>query len=56
MTTVSVDSFIKEMWLEPLLQLGADGNLVPVLATSWVANDDQSAWTFHIRRGVKFRC
>ena len=53
-TTVSVDGHIKETWLEPLLQLGADDTLVPVLATSWVSNDDYSAWTFHLRRGVNF--
>ena len=53
-TTVSVDSYIKEMWLEPLIQLGGDGSLIPVLATSWVANDDHSVWTFHLRQGVKF--
>ena len=53
-TTVSVDEHIKEMWLEPLLHLADDGSLVPVLATSWVSNDDHSVWTFHLRRGVKF--
>ena len=52
-TTVSVDGYIKEMWLEPLIQL-AGSDLIPVLATSWVANDDSTIWTFHLRQGVKF--
>ena len=52
-TTVSVDNYIKQQWLEPLLQLDG-GELFPVLATSWVANDDFTAWTFHLRQGVKF--
>ena len=52
-TTVSVDNYIKQAWLEPLLQLDG-GDLHPVLATSWVANDDYTAWTFHLRQGVKF--
>lgn len=52
-TTVSVDNYIKQAWLEPLLQLDG-GDLHPVLATSWVANDDFTTWTFHLRQGVKF--
>ena len=52
-TTVSVDRFIKESWLEPLIQRGG-GGLHPVLATSWVANDDFTTWTFHLRQGVQF--
>ena len=54
-TTMSVDQAIKEAtMLEPLIQLGADGTLIPMLATSWVPNDDASVWTFHLRQGVKF--
>ena len=54
-TTISVDQAIKEStMLEPLIQLGADGKLIPMLATSWVANDDASVWTFHLRQGVLF--
>ncbi len=54
-TTISVDQAIKEStMLEPLVQLAADGSLIPMLATSWVANDDASVWTFHLRQGVKF--
>ena len=54
-TTISVDQAIKEStMLEPLIQLGADGSLIPMLATSWVPNDDASVWTFHLRQGVKF--
>ena len=54
-TTSSVDGHTKEStWLEPLLQLGGDGSLHPVLATSWVPNDDLSVWTFHLREGVLF--
>ena len=54
-TTMSVDQAIKEStMLEPLIQLGVDGRLIPILATSWVSNDDASVWTFHLRQGVKF--
>jgi len=28
---------------------------VPCLAESWEANDDATAWTFHLRRGVRFQ-
>ena len=54
-TTSSVDGHTKEAtWLEPLLQLTGDGGLAPVLATSWVANEDLTEWTFHLREGVLF--
>ena len=52
-TTVSVDGYIKAVWLEPLIQL-AGSTLYPMLATSWVSNDDFTTWTFHLRQGVKF--
>ncbi len=29
-------------------------NVVPLLATSWEANDDATVWTFHLRQGVSF--
>ncbi len=34
---------------------GADVNhFVPLLATSWQSNADDSVWTFHLRHGVRF--
>ena len=39
---------------EPLSDGAKDGSLIPVLATSWVSNDDLSEWTYHLRQGVKF--
>ena len=41
---------------EPLVRLGSPSfdRFVPVLATSWGANADQSVWTFHLRHGVRF--
>ncbi len=53
-TTASVDKRIKTTMLEPLSGISADGSLIPVLATSWVANDDLTVWTYHLRQGVKF--
>ena len=37
-----------------VIEQDADGNLVPGLATEWVASDDGLTWTFTIREGVKF--
>ena len=37
-----------------VIEQDADGNLVPALATEWVASDDGLTWTFTIREGVKF--
>lgn len=54
-TTSSVDKSIKRSTMfEPLSDVAKDGSLVPVLATSWVSNDDLSEWTYHLRQGVKF--
>ncbi len=53
-TTASVDKRIKTTMLEPLSMISVDGSLIPVLATSWVANDDLTVWTYHLRQGVKF--
>ena len=37
-----------------VIEQDADGNLVPGLATEWVASEDGLTWTFTIRDGVKF--
>jgi len=37
-----------------VIEQDADGNLVPALATEWVASNDGLTWTFTIREGVKF--
>ncbi|MDF7666493.1 ABC transporter substrate-binding protein [Orbaceae bacterium ESL0727] len=40
--------------VESLVDLDADGNIVPVLATSWVAEPDGKTITFKLREGVKW--
>lgn len=37
------------------LQPGTADQYVPMLATSWSANEDQSVWTFQLREGVTFQ-
>jgi peptide/nickel transport system substrate-binding protein len=39
---------------EYLTYTNPQGQLVPVLATSWKPNADATEWTFQIRKGVKF--
>ena len=39
---------------EYLTYTNPQGQLVPVLATSWKPNADATQWTFQIRKGVKF--
>lgn len=39
---------------ETLVEMNADGELEPLLATSWEVSDDNRTWTFHLRDGVKF--
>lgn len=40
--------------VEALVDLDADGNIVPVLATSWKSSDDGLAITFTLRQGVRW--
>ncbi|MBN9250640.1 MAG: ABC transporter substrate-binding protein [Mesorhizobium sp.] len=40
--------------VEPLVDLGADGEIVPVLATSWESSADGLSITFKLREGVKW--
>ena len=37
-----------------LVELSADGKLIPALAESWDASDDATQWTFKLRKGVEF--
>lgn len=40
--------------IESLVDLDADGNVVPVLATAWEASPDGKTVTFRLREGVKW--
>jgi peptide/nickel transport system substrate-binding protein len=37
-----------------LTEISRSGQIVPDLAESWTASDDQKTWTFKLRQGVKF--
>ncbi len=55
----AIRTFAAEEILFPLLWNGLtktdqDGKVVPDLATSWKASDDQKTWTFTLRDGVTF--
>ncbi|WP_029138180.1 ABC transporter substrate-binding protein [Nakamurella lactea] len=55
----AIRTFAWEEVLFPLLWNGLsktdkDGNVVPDLAESWTASDDQKTWTFALRDGVTF--
>jgi peptide/nickel transport system substrate-binding protein len=39
---------------ESFTGLDADGNVVPALAVSWNADDDNKGFRFHLREGVRF--
>jgi peptide/nickel transport system substrate-binding protein len=54
-TASSVDHYIKAASMyEPLVAQAKDGSIQGILAESWQANKDQSAWDFKLREGVKF--
>ena len=45
---------VGEHVVERLIYMEEDGNLTPMLATSWSANAESTVWTFEIRQGVEF--
>ena len=48
------DIVIHQSLYDNLLMIQPDLSVKPELATSWEANDDNSSYTFQLRRGVKF--
>jgi ABC-type transport system substrate-binding protein len=42
------------MALQPLVRSDGKGGYLPVLVESWTLAPDRSAYTFHLRKGVKF--
>jgi len=41
--------------LEGLTKINADGSITPLLAESWIMDADGKAYTFKLRKGVKFQ-
>ena len=50
----AVDVIIHQALYDNLLMVQPDLSIKPELATAWAANDDNSSFTFILRRGVKF--
>jgi peptide/nickel transport system substrate-binding protein len=48
------DVAVVENMYEPLVQVDVDGNIQPVLATSWETSEDGLRYTFTLREGVGF--
>jgi peptide/nickel transport system substrate-binding protein len=46
--------FSRMQILETLLDVDADGLLIPALADRWEVSQDAKTWTFHLREGVHF--
>lgn len=45
---------ISTLWLEGLVSIAEDGQIVPFLAESWEISEDGLSYTFHLRPGVVF--
>ncbi len=54
MATSTPDSTFTLQTYDNLVLRQHDTSLKPMLATSWEPNDDLTAWTFNLRKGVKF--
>ncbi len=50
----AVSQPVVENVIEPLIDLGKNGEAVPKLATRWEHSADLSKWRFYLRKGVKF--
>jgi peptide/nickel transport system substrate-binding protein len=53
-STSSNDKWLRELMFEPLLGIDETGKIQPNLAESWTASTDGKAYTFKLRRNVKF--
>ena len=40
---------------EPLVRIGSNGEIEPVLAESWSVGSDKVTWLFNLKKGVKFQ-
>ncbi len=49
-----VDRQVLNSIFDKLVDLNAEGEIVPMLATEWQVSDDQLTYTFTLREGVKF--
>ncbi len=47
-------ALVSTQYLEPLVSLNSDGEIIPWLATSWEEAEDGLSWTITVRDDVKF--
>ena len=55
--TIGDDTYSTRMYhsiIPGLVQVDANGEIVPDLAESWEVSEDGLTWTFHLRPGLKF--
>ena len=53
-TSVNARNMLRGTVMEQLVTLKADGSIGPELAESYEVNENNSAFTFHLRKGVRF--
>ncbi|WP_018130873.1 ABC transporter substrate-binding protein [Effusibacillus pohliae] len=53
-STALVDRMVFQSIFDKLVDLDANGKIVPMLAEKWEVSDDQKTYTFKLRQGVKF--
>lgn len=54
-TKAGEEYIISYLVFSGLTEITADGKVKSDLAESWTSNDDQTEWTFKLRKGVKFQ-
>lgn len=53
-TSDTLSGDIQRMLMDGLFGFDQDMNVIPMLATSYEANDDATEYTFTLRQGIKF--
>jgi peptide/nickel transport system substrate-binding protein len=53
-STALVDRMVFQSIFDKLVDLDAEGRIVPMLAEKWEISDDKKTYTFTLREGVKF--
>lgn len=54
-STALVERMVQQSIFDPLVDIGPNGEIVPMLAEKWMISEDKKTYTFQLRPNVKFQ-